>query len=81
MDSYYLNNAVYLMEEFLENSKDPYYKGHIEYGDRFSHCWYGNHEIPADVDRFTLIQRLAPEMMKHMLKTAPPGADTTSWRY
>ena len=23
MDNYYLNNAVYLMEEFLKNTKDP----------------------------------------------------------
>ena len=25
MDSHYLNNAVYLMEEFLENTEDPHY--------------------------------------------------------
>lgn len=25
MDNYYLNNAVYLMEEFLEKTKEPYY--------------------------------------------------------
>ena len=30
MDNYYLNNAVYLMEEFLEKTKDPYYGGEVE---------------------------------------------------
>ena len=27
MDNYYLNNAVYLMEEFLEKTKDPVLRG------------------------------------------------------
>ncbi|MCB0374126.1 MAG: hypothetical protein KDD31_14030, partial [Muricauda sp.] len=27
MDNYYLNNAVYLMEDFLESTTDPYYSG------------------------------------------------------
>jgi len=81
MDGYYLNNAVYLMEEFLEGTKDPPYDGHIEYGNRFGHSWYGNQEIPAALDRFTLPARLAPEMADHIIKTAPTGADTSSWRY
>lgn len=39
MDSYYLNNAVVLMEEFLESTKDPYYGGFVKYGDGESHGW------------------------------------------
>ena len=39
MDSYYLNNAVVFMETFLESTKDPYYDGVVEYGDREPHCW------------------------------------------
>ena len=27
MDNYYLNNTVYYMEEFLENTHNPYYDG------------------------------------------------------
>ena len=81
VDNYYLNNAVYLMEEFLKNTKNPHYEGHIEYGDNFGHCWYGSHDKTSYLDRFTLIQKLAPEMMKHIIKTAPSNADTTSWRY
>jgi len=39
MDSYYLNNAVVLIEEFLEQTKFPYYDGTVEYGLRKPHCW------------------------------------------
>ena len=34
MDNYYLNNAVYLTEAFLESTKEPYYAGEVDYGDR-----------------------------------------------
>ncbi len=39
MDTHYLNNAVVLLERFLEKTKDPYYGGIIEYGDGKPHCW------------------------------------------
>jgi hypothetical protein len=39
MDDYYLNDAVYLVEEFLESTKNPYYAGTVKYGDRKPHCW------------------------------------------
>ena len=81
MDDHYLGNAVYLMEEFLESTTDPYYGGVVEYGDRFSHCWSGDPNSPNSISRLTYVQRFAPQMMKRMLETAPPGADTTSWRY
>src|ERR1700678_860377 len=29
MDNYYLNNAVYLVEEFLKTTKDPHYDGEV----------------------------------------------------
>ena len=44
MDNYYLNNAVYLMEDFLESTTDPYYGGQVDYGDRAEHCWNGDHD-------------------------------------
>jgi hypothetical protein len=81
MDTAYLNNAVYLMEAFLENTKDPYYSGTVEYGDRFGHCWSGDHDNPNSISRLTYNQRFAPKMLDHILKTAPPNADVTSWRY
>ena len=32
MDNYYLNLAVYRLEKFLANTKDPYYAGSFDYG-------------------------------------------------
>ena len=51
MDNYYLNNAVYLTEEFLENTKAPYYNGDVDYGDRAEHCWNGDHENGNGISR------------------------------
>jgi hypothetical protein len=81
MDSGYLNNSVYLMEEFLESTTDPYYGGEVVYGDRREHCWSGDMTTPNSVGRLTYIQRFGRKFIDHILKTAPPGADITSWRY
>jgi hypothetical protein len=81
MDNYYLNNAVYLMEAFLESTTDPYYDGEVRYGDRFEHCWSGDPDTPNEISRLTLNQRVIPRMVVHMLNSAPEGADVTSWRY
>ncbi|MCP4727876.1 MAG: hypothetical protein GY863_22750 [bacterium] len=76
MDTYYLNNAVYLLEEFLESTTSPYYDGVIKYGDRQVHCWTGNNP-----DGRSVHQRYVPIMVEHILRTAPPGADKSSWKY
>jgi hypothetical protein len=81
MDNYYLNNAVYLMEEFLEKTKDPYYGGEVKYGDRAEHCWNGDPTKPNAISRLRYHQMYAPRIVERLLKTAPPGADVTSWRY
>jgi hypothetical protein len=81
MDNYYLNNAVYLAEEFLENTKDPYYAGDIDYGDRAEHCWNGDHERPNAISRLRYHQMYLPRIVERILATAPPGADVKSWRY
>lgn len=81
MDTYYLNNAVYLMEEFLKSTTDPHYNGVVDYGDRFEHCWSGDHNNPNSISRLTYNQRFAPIMKAHILETAPEGADITSWQY
>lgn len=81
MDNYYLNNAVYLMEEFLENTKDPYYEGEVDYGDRAEHCWNGDHTRPNAISRLRYHQMFTPKIVERIMKTAPPGADLTSWRY
>ena len=81
MDNYYLNNAVYLAEDFLKATSDPPYGGEVDYGDRAEHCWNGDHTRPNAYSRLRYVQMFAPKMLERIEKTAPPGADTTSWRY
>ncbi|MDE3151788.1 MAG: hypothetical protein KGL93_06025 [Gemmatimonadota bacterium] len=68
-DTYYLNDAVHLLNEFLSGATGPKWTGEIVYQPRAPHCW--GPPLPA----------LLQKMEAHMLKSAPPGADTTSWRY
>ncbi len=81
MDNYYLNNAVYLTEAFLESTKDPYYAGDVDYGDRAEHCWNGDHDRPNAISRLRYHQMYIPRIVKRIEATAPPGADLKSWRY
>jgi hypothetical protein len=81
MDNYYLNNAVYLIEAFLESTKDPYYAGEVDYGDRAEHCWNGDHTRPNALSRLRYHQMYIPKAVERMMKTAPLGADLKSWRY
>jgi hypothetical protein len=81
MDNYYLNNAVYLVESFLEGTKDPYYAGDVAYGDRAEHCWNGDPTRPNALSRLRYHQMYIPQAVERMRKTAPLGADLTSWKY
>lgn len=81
MDTYYLNNAVYLMEKFLESTTNPYYAGEVDYGDRAEHCWNGDHTQPNAISRLRYHQMFIPRAVERMEKTAPKGADLSSWMY
>ena len=81
MDNYYLNNAVYLAEEFLEGTTDPYYGGEVDYGDRAEHCWNGDHENGNHISRLRYNTMYLPRILERIEQTAPEGADVTSWRY
>ena len=81
MDNYYLNNAVYLMEDFLESTTDPYYDGEVLYGDRAEHCWNGDPGLPNHLSRLRYNSMYVPKIMDRIAKSAPQGADLTSWRY
>jgi hypothetical protein len=70
MDTWHLNNAVYLMEDFLKKATNPPANAVVEYGDRKPHCWSG-HETAY----------WFRQLENRILKTAPKGADLTSWRY
>ncbi|MHC4895264.1 MAG: hypothetical protein ACYTFV_18380, partial [Planctomycetota bacterium] len=81
MDNYYLNNAVYLMEAFLEGTESPYFGGEVDYGDRAEHCWNGDQENPNHISRLRYNTFYLPRILARIEASAPPGADLTSWRY
>lgn len=81
MDNYYLNNAVYFTQEFLESTKEPYYDGEVDYGDRAEHCWNGDHSQPNAISRLRYHRMFIPKWVSGLSKTAPSGVDLSSWRY
>ena len=84
-DTYFLNNAVYLMEDFLKQTGTPGhgvpYQGEVRYGPRAEHCWNGDPEHPNWYSRLHYSQMFLPQIMARIQDTAPAGADLTSWRY
>ena len=81
MDNYYLNNAVYLVEDFLKNVTDPPADAEIDYGDRAEHCWNGDHTRPNAYSRLRYHQMFIPRIMDQIRRNHPAGVDTVSWRY
>jgi hypothetical protein len=81
MDNYYLNNAVYLVEEFLKGTANPFYAGEVDYGDRAEHCWNGDHTLPNHLSRLRYNVMYLPKILDRIKNTAPAGADVSSWRY
>lgn len=81
MDNYYLNNAVYLTEEFLRSTSNPKWTGEITYGDRAEHCWNGDPTRSNAYSRLRYHQMYIPRIYERMRARAPRGADTLSWRY
>ena len=81
MDNYYLNNAVYLMEDFLKNVKNPSANSTVAYGDRFEHCWNGDPNVPNYISRLRYNTMYIDKMLKRMEANHPQEADLTSWRY
>jgi hypothetical protein len=81
MDTYYLNDSVYRLQDFLEKTKDPPYQGEVKYGDRAEHCWNGDPKLPNYLSRLHYNTMYLPKIMERMQQTAPAGADLNSWRY
>ncbi len=80
-DTYFLNDAVYRMEDFLKSTKDPAYGGEVTYGPRAEHCWNGDPTLPNAYSRLHYNTQYLPKIIERIKKTAPAGADLTSWRY
>jgi len=80
MDNYYLNNAVALMEEFLDRA-DPPADAVVDYECGSGHCWNGDHDRPNAISRLRYHFMYVDRMLERVAEAAPPGADLTSWRY
>jgi hypothetical protein len=80
-DSYFLNDAVYWMQAALESFKNPAYEGEVTYGARDEHCWNGDPTLPNAYSRLHYNTQYLPKILERIEKTAPAGADLTSWRY
>ena len=80
-DNYMLNDAVYLIEDFLKSTTNPPYEGEVKYGDRAEHCWNGDPTEPNYLSRLHYNTMYVPMILQRIEKTAPAGADLTSWRY
>jgi hypothetical protein len=81
-DTYFLNNAVHMLQHSLEATRNPHSDAEFQYGPGMPHCYTGGpSEYTMQENNNTWIQRVLPLMTAHMLKTAPTGADTKSWVY
>ena len=83
-DTYFLNDAVYLMEDFLKKTGTPGYgvpyDGEVKYGPRAEHCWNGDPNLPNAYSRLHYNTQYLPQIIERIEKTAPAGADM-SWKY
>ena len=80
-DTYFLNDAVYYLEDVLKATQNPLYGGEVKYGDRAEHCWNGDPHLPNYLSRLHYNTMYLPKILERIEETAPPGADLKSWRY
>ncbi len=80
-DTYFLNDAVYYLEDVLKATEKPAYGGEVKYGDRAEHCWNGDPNLPNYLSRLHYNTMYMGKILEQMEKTAPAGADLKSWRY
>jgi hypothetical protein len=83
-DTYFLNDAVYLMQDFLDQTGSPGhgvpYQGEVKYGERAEHCWNGDPHLPNALSRLHYNTMYLPKIMERIQQTAPADADM-SWKY
>jgi hypothetical protein len=80
-DNDFLNNAVYLVEDFLKSTKTPPHESVVNYEPRAEHCWNGDDTQPTTISRLRYAQLSAPKIVERILASVPPGADLKSWRH
>ena len=79
MDNYYLNNAVVLTEDFLENTTNPYYNGEVDYGNGAEHCWNGDQQNPNHISRLRYNTMYIDKIRNRLKKTAPRNHNLKNW--
>ena len=80
MDTWYLNNAVHILDDFMHSSKNPYKVPDFDYGPRKPHCYTGGANVTVFEGVSTMFQRIMPKMAEHIKATAPKDGDM-SWEY
>jgi hypothetical protein len=80
MDTWYLNNAVHLIQDFLDGPNNPFLIADFEYSPRKQHCYAGGGDISPGESYAAVFQRIMPQIAKDMSATAPAGADMR-WKY
>jgi hypothetical protein len=71
VDNYYLNEAVYFLDDFLSKTQNPHYPGRFEYDGRAGHGW----------SPYKSSSELYREMAEQIANNAPQGENTQSCRY
>jgi hypothetical protein len=80
MDSWYLNNAVHMLQDFIDSPANKYRAATFEYGYRQPHCYTGGGNISNMESNATFYQRVMPQVAQHIRDTVRQGGDM-SWEY
>lgn len=81
MDNFYLNNAVYLIEERIKKLDNPKPDAIVAYGDRAEHCWNGDPNNPNYLTRLRYHSMFISQWAEEVKNRSPKGVDLQSWRY
>ncbi len=77
MDSYYLNEAVYLLQDFLDSTTNPPAEATFEYGWRRPHCFMGHSPTGSGED--LSYSEFVGITAEQMWDSAPAGAARSWW--
>ncbi len=82
-DDYFLDGAVHLAEGIPHADEETRpYEGVVEYGHGHGHCWNEqDRHAQRDLGVCATTRMFLPKIVERIRKTAPPGADLTSWVY
>lgn len=89
MDTFYLDKAVYLLQEFLETAADPKPDVAIEYGLNQPHCWIGaspdspkvelKPQVYVSTGEEMSYEEFVPIVAEYISKNAPEDENLSAW--